>query len=60
MKTVFTKEEILRLMHALQIQIIAEEGGFIFAKRAYGWSKDTEIGQLQAKLSILLEIAEAS
>lgn len=54
---ILTKSEILKIMELLQLEIINEVRGVVLAERTQGYSKDPEIGGLQAKLSIMLEIA---
>jgi hypothetical protein len=44
-------------MNLLTIEVIAEERGYIFAKRKEGWSSDPEVGRIQAQLSIMLKMA---
>jgi len=55
---IFSKEQILILMKSLQVEVITEERGYIFAKRVEGWPENKEIGPIQAKLSIMLEMAD--
>lgn len=54
-----TSKQILKLLEKLEIQVITEEHGYIFAKRRGGYSEDAEIGGIQAALSIMLEVAAA-
>ncbi len=53
-----TKKQILKIMDALQVKVVTEERGYIFARRTQGWSDDAELGPIQAKLSIMLEMAK--
>lgn len=55
---ILTKKQILKIMNALQVQVVTEENGYIFAKRTMGWSGDKELGPIQAALSIMLEMAK--
>lgn len=57
MAGVLTKSEIRRILGLLELKIINEVRGVVLAERERGYSEDPETGKLQAKLSILLEMA---
>lgn len=52
------KEQITLLLELLEIEIIAEQNGYIFAKRARGYSADKKRGAIQAALSIMLHVSQ--
>lgn len=54
---ILSRKNILKILQSLEVEVIKEEGGYIFAKRTRGYSADAEVGPLQAKLSIMLEMA---
>jgi hypothetical protein len=55
-----SSEDILLIMDKLGREVVVEESDdfrFEITKRRSGWSDDLKIGKLQAKLSIMLEVA---
>jgi len=56
-----TAKQILKLLELTQQETVAEFGGtngyVVKTKHGHGYSKDPEIGGLQATLSIMLEVA---
>lgn len=56
-----TAKQLLKLLQLTQQEQVAEFGGdngyVVKTKHGHGYSKDPEIAKLQAKLSIMLEVA---
>ena len=52
-----TTSEISLILSRLSTEEVAKFDGYTVTKPGFGYSKDREIGALQAKLSIMLEIA---
>lgn len=52
-----TVAEIQLILEKIGVEKVATFDGYTVVKRGSGYSKDPEIGALQAKLSILLQIA---
>jgi len=55
-----TKDEIVLILNLLQEETVVDrtpEFPYRISKEGFGYSKDKKIGALQAKLSIMLEMA---
>ena len=52
-----TVKEIHLILSKLSVEEVAKFDGYTIVKQGFGYSKDREVGALQAKLSILLQIA---
>lgn len=52
-----TRDEILRILDGLQMKTLYSDGRIFLQQKEMGYSDDKEVGALQAKLSIMLEMA---
>lgn len=52
-----TKDEILRILEGLNLKTLYSDGSVFLQQKQHGYSDDPEVGALQAKLSIMLEVA---
>ncbi len=50
-----TEDEIRRMIECLSYESVYVDGHIRVQKRVVGYSNDSEVGALQAKLSIMLE-----
>lgn len=52
-----TRDEILRILEGLNMKTLYSDGRIFLQQKTMGYSDDKEVGVLQAKLSIMLEVA---
>lgn len=52
-----TRDEILIILDGLQMKTLYSDGRIFLQQKTMGYSDDKEVGVLQAKLSIMLELA---
>lgn len=54
---ILTSEELVTLIRLTQQTTVAEFNGYKVVQEGSGWTGDSKLGPLQAKLSIMLEMA---